>query len=78
MTTSASKDASQVRQKKMIGDHFDRLATAKEDGRKVVYTFVPGNLTELISAFGMLPVLPEINAAAAMGDHGGCSVNLAP
>jgi hypothetical protein len=24
------------------------------------------------------PVLPEINAAAAMGDHGGCSVNLAP
>jgi len=62
MTTSASKDASQVRQKKMIGDHFDRLATAKEDGRKVVYTFVPGNLTELINAFGMLPVLPEINA----------------
>src|SRR5262249_61056818 len=62
MTTRASKDASQVRQKKMIADHFDRLATAKEDGRKVVYTFVPGNLTELISAFGMLPVLPEINA----------------
>ncbi len=57
-----NKDRSQVRQKRMISDHFDKLARAKEDGRKVVYTFVPGNLTELIGAFGMLPVLPEINA----------------
>jgi benzoyl-CoA reductase subunit B len=56
------KDASQLRQKRMIADHFDKLSTAKEDGRKVVYTFVPGNLTELITAFDMLPVLPEINA----------------
>ena len=57
-----NKDRSQIRQKRMIADHFDKLATAKEDGRKVVYTFVPGNLTELISAFDALPVLPEINA----------------
>jgi benzoyl-CoA reductase subunit B len=57
-----SKDRSQVRQKRMIADHFDKLARAKEDGKKVVYTFVPGNLTELIGAFDMLPVLPEINA----------------
>jgi benzoyl-CoA reductase subunit B len=56
------KDSSQVRQKTMIADHFDRLARAREDGRKVVYTFVPGNLTELIGALDMLPVLPEINA----------------
>ena len=35
---------------------------AREEGNKVVYTFVPGNLTELIGALGMLPVLPEINA----------------
>jgi benzoyl-CoA reductase subunit B len=49
----------------MIADHFDKLATAKDDGRKVVYTFVPGNLTELIAAFDMLPVLPEINALQA-------------
>jgi benzoyl-CoA reductase subunit B len=46
----------------MIADHFDKLATANEDGKKVVYTFVPGNLTELITSLGMLPVLPEINA----------------
>jgi benzoyl-CoA reductase subunit B len=57
-----SKDRSQLRQKQMIADHYERLARAKEEGKKVVYTFVPGNLTELIGAFDMLPVLPEINA----------------
>ncbi|MCA9593829.1 MAG: benzoyl-CoA reductase subunit B [Myxococcales bacterium] len=58
----AAKDDSQLRQKQMIGDHFDKLATAKADGKKVVYTFVPGNLTELIRSLDLLPVLPEINA----------------
>jgi benzoyl-CoA reductase subunit B len=58
----ATKDESQVRQKRMIADHFDRLARAKEEGKKVVYTFVPGNLAELVGALDMLPVLPEINA----------------
>ncbi|MCC6898853.1 MAG: hypothetical protein IT377_07745, partial [Polyangiaceae bacterium] len=45
--TEAAKDDSQLRQKQMISGHFDKLATAKEDGRAVAYTFVPGNLTEL-------------------------------
>ncbi len=58
----AEKDQSQKRQKRMIAEHFKKLETSKEDGRKVVYTFVPGNLTELIGSLGMLPVLPEINA----------------
>ena len=58
----AAKDDSQLRQKQMISGHFDKLATANEDGRKVAYTFVPGNLTELMLALDMLPVLPEINA----------------
>jgi benzoyl-CoA reductase subunit B len=53
------KEASQVRQKAMIADHFKRLAAAERD---VVYTFVPGNLTELLGALDLLPVLPEINA----------------
>ncbi len=57
-----AKDPSQLRQKQMIADHFERLARAKEEGKKVVYTFVPGNLAELIGALDMLPVLPEINA----------------
>ena len=49
-------------QKDMLGNLFTELSTAKEKGKKVVYTFVPGNLTELILAFDMLPVYPEINA----------------
>ncbi len=57
-----AKDHSQIRQKRMIAKHYEELAHAKENGKKVVYTFVPGNLTELIESLGMLPVLPEINA----------------
>lgn len=56
------KENSMVRQKQMLADHFLALSEARETKRKVVYTFVPGNLTELISAFGMLAVYPEINA----------------
>ena len=58
----ARKDASQVRQKDMIARHFDRLAASPDTGEKTAYTFVPGNLTELLLSFDLLPVLPEINA----------------
>lgn len=51
-----------VLQKEMIGGLFKELSTAKQSGKKVVYTFVPGNLSELIRSFDMLPVYPEINA----------------
>ncbi len=57
-----SKDRSMEIQKEMIAGHFRRLEAAWETGEKVVYTFVPGNLTELIRSFGALPLLPEINA----------------
>ena len=60
--TSVSKDTSQLRQKKMIADHYHRLAVSPETGDKSAYTFVPGNLTELLISFDLLPVLPEINA----------------
>ncbi len=56
------REPSMIRQKAMTQDHYERLASAKERGQKVVYTFVPGNLTELLLAFDVLPVLPEINA----------------
>jgi benzoyl-CoA reductase subunit B len=59
---AALKDDSQVRQKRMIADHYGRLARAPRTGEKSVYTFVPGNLTELLRCFDLLPVLPEINA----------------
>jgi benzoyl-CoA reductase subunit B len=62
MSEEASKDKSQLRQKRMIAEHFEKLARAKQDGKKVVYTFVPGNVTELLGALDLLPVLPEINA----------------
>ena len=57
-----SKDLSQIRQKEMIAKHFDRLAAAPDTGEKTAYTFVPGNLNELVRSFDLLPVLPEINA----------------
>ncbi|PJA98634.1 MAG: benzoyl-CoA reductase subunit B [Ignavibacteriales bacterium CG_4_9_14_3_um_filter_30_11] len=57
-----NKEKSMVIQKEMIANLFKELSTAKETGKKVVYTFVPGNLSELIHAFDMLPVYPEINA----------------
>jgi len=56
------KEDSMVQQKKMIAEHFDQLSKAAELGKKVVYTFVPGNLNELIRSFGMLPLHPEVNA----------------
>jgi benzoyl-CoA reductase subunit B len=64
MTTNADsgKDRSQQTQKRMLADHFSRLARSPETGEKAVYTFVPGNLTELLLSFDLLPVLPEINA----------------
>jgi len=59
---NALKDRSMVLQKEMIARHFARLEDAPANHEPVVYTFVPGNLTELIRSFGALPVLPEINA----------------
>ena len=56
------KDTSMDLQKEMLADHYGRLGSAEETGTKTAYTFVPGNLTELILNFGFEPVLPEINA----------------
>ncbi len=59
---TVQKENSMVKQKQMLADHFMELSQVRETKKKVVYTFVPGNLTELIYAFDMLPVYPEINA----------------
>ena len=58
----AIKDASMLKQKEMIAGNYDALTGAPEAGKKIVSTFVPGNLNELISSFGLLNNLPEINA----------------
>lgn len=60
--SAVRKEDSMLLQKEMISEHYDRLSRAHEEGQKVVYTFVPGNLNELVRSFDLLPVLPEINA----------------
>lgn len=62
MAQEAQKERSMILQKEMIEGLFNDLGKAKELGKKVCYTFIPGNLSELIRTFDMLPVYPEINA----------------
>ena len=53
MKPSIAKEPSMLRQKEMVAGHYRRLGTAGERGQKVAYTFVPGNLTELMLAFDL-------------------------
>ncbi|HQQ94285.1 MAG TPA: benzoyl-CoA reductase subunit B [Bacteroidia bacterium] len=62
MSQEAQKERSMILQKEMVDGLFNDLAKARESGKKVCYTFIPGNLSELIRTFDMLPVYPEINA----------------
>ncbi|MBK9283001.1 MAG: benzoyl-CoA reductase subunit B [Sphingobacteriaceae bacterium] len=62
MSQEAQKEKSMILQKDMVEGLFNDLARVQETGKKVCYTFVPGNLSELIRTFDMLPVYPEINA----------------
>ncbi len=61
-TSEVVKESSMLMQKEMIAGNYDALTSTDENGRKVVSTFVPGNLNELIMCFDMLNNLPEINA----------------
>ena len=58
----AVKEPSMLKQKATMAENYERLTSAGETGRKVVSTYVPGNLNELIMCFDMLNNLPEINA----------------
>ncbi|HWP58599.1 MAG TPA: 2-hydroxyacyl-CoA dehydratase family protein [Candidatus Acidoferrales bacterium] len=50
-------------QKEIMGRYFDRLTRAAEQGEgKAVYMLISGNPVELVLAFDMIPVYPEINA----------------
>ncbi len=62
INTEVVKEASMLKQKEMIARNYDALTSAPETGKKIVSTFVPGNLNELINSFGLLNNLPEINA----------------
>lgn len=61
----AQKDFAMVRQKELIQAHFEKLRHARQNGHKVVYTFVPGNLVELLLSFDLVPAYPEIHALQA-------------
>ncbi len=58
----AIKELSMLKQKEMIASNYQKLTSAPETGAKVVSTYVPGNLNELVMCFDMLNNLPEINA----------------
>ncbi len=58
----ARKDDSMLLQKEMIAGNFKKLANAKENGQKVAYTFVPGNINELLMCFDLAGNYPEINS----------------
>ncbi|MFQ5660383.1 MAG: benzoyl-CoA reductase subunit B [Gammaproteobacteria bacterium] len=58
----AKKDRSMEKQKEMIAINFDRLANAHDSGKKVSYTFVPGNINELVMCFDLVGNYPEINS----------------
>jgi len=49
-------------QKELLTDWYRRLAAAPEEGRKVAYLFISGNVGELLQACGMDLVFPEVNA----------------
>jgi len=57
-----AKEPSMQAQKDLLASYFAKLASAPDDGRAVVYTFVPGNLVELLQAFDVAPAYPEVNA----------------
>ena len=60
--TEVQKEDSMWKQKVMINANYHGLTTAKEEGRKVASTFVPGNLNELLMCFDFARNLPETNA----------------
>ena len=50
-------------QKEMMGRYFERVTRAAEKGEgKAVYMLISGNPVELIQAFDLIPVYPEIDA----------------
>ena len=67
--STVQKDTGMLLQKELLAGHRQRLQQAHQTGRKVVYTFVPGNLTELLLSFDVVPAYPEIHALQAGMRH---------
>ena len=56
------KDDSMWLQKELIGRNYHELASARQMGKKISATFVPGNLNELLMCFDFVRRLPETDA----------------
>lgn len=56
----AGKDEVMLKEKELMAGYVERIHRAKEDGKKICYTFVPGNLIELLHCFDVVPVFPEV------------------
>src|SRR5271169_7263027 len=58
----AQKEDSMWLQKELVNSNYHELANARQLGKKVSATFVPGNLNELLMCFDFARSLPETNA----------------
>jgi len=56
----AYKDAAMVKEKELMAGYIEKIHSAKADGKKICYTFVPGGQIELLHCFDVIPVFPEV------------------
>ncbi|TDA68030.1 MAG: benzoyl-CoA reductase subunit B [Clostridia bacterium] len=57
---NAGKDAAMLKEKELNIAYTNMVRTSQQKGKKVCYTFVPGNLVELLHCFDVVPIFPEI------------------
>lgn len=56
----AGKDEAMLKEKEIMAGYLQKMKRAKDEGKKVCYTFVPGGLIELLQCFDIVPVWPEV------------------
>lgn len=56
------KDVGRYYQKELLTKWYGRITHAREEGRPLAYSFIPGNLSELLRSFGFEVTFPEVNA----------------
>jgi len=54
------KDEAMLMEKELMASYIDKVHRAKDEGKKITYTFVPGGLTEILHCFDVIPVFPEV------------------
>jgi len=55
-----SKDEAMAKEKEIMESYIQKVHSARDKGRKICYTFVPGNIIEILHCFDIVPVFPEI------------------